>query len=70
MIATTAATQPRGETLGKAARLAAVVVAMVLVVVGLDIVRDPDGPARLFSAFYGLLGEGPARSRRPSWSVA
>lgn len=57
MIATTAATRPRGETLGTAARLVAVVVAMGLIVVGLDIIRDPDGPARLYSAFYSLLGQ-------------
>jgi alpha-glucoside transport system permease protein len=57
MIATTAATRPRGETLGKAARLAAVLVALALVAIGLDVVRDPDGPARLYSAFYGLLGQ-------------
>jgi alpha-glucoside transport system permease protein len=60
MIATHAATRPRSDLAGRALRLAAVAVAAVLVVVGLDLVRDPTGPDRLFAALYGLLGQGDA----------
>jgi len=48
----------RGDDLrARAVRLGVVVVSLILVVIGLDIIRDPDGPERLYSAIYGLLGQ-------------
>ena len=57
MIATHAATVVRSDLPGRALRLAAILVAVVLVAVGLDLIRDPLGPDRLFAAVYGLLGQ-------------
>lgn len=57
MIAMHAGTVVRSDLAGRAVRLAAILVAVVLVAVGLDLIRDPLGPDRLFAAVYGLLGQ-------------
>ena len=58
MIGATTADRPAGDLASRALRVVAVVAALVLIWVGLDLIRDPAGPERLFAAFYDLIGQG------------
>lgn len=51
--------RPAGDVTGRFVRVVAAVTALVLIWVGLEIIRDPDGPARLFASFYELIGQTP-----------
>jgi len=57
MIGANIASRPSGDLAGRVIRVVAAVTALVLIWVGLDIIRDPDGPARLFASFYDLIGQ-------------
>ena len=57
MIGANIANRPTGDLAGRFVRVAAAVTALALIWVGLDIIRDPDGPARLFTSFYDLIGQ-------------
>jgi alpha-glucoside transport system permease protein len=57
MIGANILNRPAGDLAGRFVRAVAVVTALALIWVGLDIIRDPDGPARLFTAFYDLIGQ-------------
>ena len=59
MIGANIVSRPAGDLAGRFVRIVAAVTALVLIWVGLDIIRDPDGPARLFASFYDLLGQTP-----------
>jgi alpha-glucoside transport system permease protein len=58
MIGATTASRPTGDLAGRALRVVAAVAALGLIWFGLDIIRDPLGPERLFAAFYDLIGQG------------
>jgi alpha-glucoside transport system permease protein len=49
--------RPTGDLAGRLIRVVAAVTALVLIWVGLDIIRDPLGPERLFASFYDLIGQ-------------
>ena len=57
MIGANVIKRPTGDLAGRFVRVVAAVAALALIWVGLDIIRDPDGPARLFTAFYDLIGQ-------------
>jgi alpha-glucoside transport system permease protein len=57
MIGANIVSRPTGDLAGRFIRVVAAVTALVLIWVGLDIVRDPEGPARLFASFYDLIGQ-------------
>ena len=57
MIGTDIVSRPTGDLAGRLIRVVAAVTALVLIWVGLDIIRDPLGPARLFTSFYDLIGQ-------------
>jgi alpha-glucoside transport system permease protein len=57
MIGANIASRPSGDLAGRVIRVVAAVTALVLIWVGLEIIRDPDGPARLFASFYDLIGQ-------------
>jgi len=57
MIGANIVSRPTGDLAGRVGRVLAAVTALVLIWVGLDIIRDPDGPARLFASFYDLIGQ-------------
>jgi alpha-glucoside transport system permease protein len=57
MIGATSASRPTTDPAGRFVRVVVAVVALVLIWLGLDIIRDPDGPARLFGAVYDLIGQ-------------
>jgi alpha-glucoside transport system permease protein len=59
MIGANIVNRPTGDLAGRFVRLVAAVTAVVLIWVGLGIIRDPDGPARLFASFYDLIGQTP-----------
>jgi alpha-glucoside transport system permease protein len=57
MIGTNIVSRPTGDLAGRLIRVVAALTALVLIWVGLDIIRDPLGPARLFTSFYDLIGQ-------------
>ena len=57
MIGTNVIKRPTGDVAGRFVRVVTALAALALIWVGLDIIRDPDGPARLFSSFYDLIGQ-------------
>jgi alpha-glucoside transport system permease protein len=57
MIGANIVSRPTGDLAGRLVRVVAAVTALVLIWVGLDIIRDPLGPARLFTSFYDLIGQ-------------
>jgi len=57
MIGANIVSRSSGDLAGRVVRVVAAVTALVLIWVGLDIIRDPDGPARLFASFYDLIGQ-------------
>ncbi len=57
MIGANAIKRPTGDLAGRFVRVVAALTALALIWVGLDIIRDPDGPARLFTSFYDLIGQ-------------
>lgn len=57
MIGANIVNRPTGDLAGRFIRVVAAVTALGLIWVGLDIIRDPDGPARLFTSFYDLIGQ-------------
>lgn len=57
MIGANIVSRPTGDLTGRFVRAIAAVTALVLIWVGLDIIRDPEGPARLFASFYELIGQ-------------
>jgi len=57
MIGANIVNRPTGDLAGRFVRAVAAVTALALIWVGLDIIRDPDGPARLFTSFYDLIGQ-------------
>jgi alpha-glucoside transport system permease protein len=59
MIGANVIKRPTGDLAGRFVRVVTAVAALALIWVGLDIIRDPDGPARLFSSFYDLIGQTP-----------
>ena len=59
MIGANIVNRPTGDLAGRLIRVVAAVTALVLIWVGLDIIRDPDGPERLFTSFYDLIGQTP-----------
>jgi alpha-glucoside transport system permease protein len=59
MIGTNVMKRPTGDLAGRLIRVVAALTALALIWVGLDIIRDPDGPARLFASFYDLIGQTP-----------
>ena len=59
MIGANIVNRPTGDLAGRFIRAVAAVTALVLIWVGLNIIRDPDGPARLFATFYELIGQTP-----------
>jgi alpha-glucoside transport system permease protein len=59
MLGTSVVSRPAGDLAGRLVRVVAAVTAIVLIWVGLDIIRDPDGPSRLFTSFYDLIGQTP-----------
>jgi len=59
MIGANIVNRPAGDLAGRFIRVVAAVTALVLIWVGLDIIRDPDGPARLFASFYDLIAQTP-----------
>ena len=59
MIGANIVNRPTGDLAGRFIRAVAAVTALVLIWVGLTIIRDPDGPARLFASIYELIGQTP-----------
>lgn len=59
MIGANIVNRPTGDLAGRLIRVVAAVTALVLIWVGLDIIRDPLGPERLFTSFYDLIGQTP-----------
>jgi alpha-glucoside transport system permease protein len=57
MIGANIVSRPTGDLAGRFVRVVAAVTALVLIYVGLDVIRDPDGPARLYASFYDLIGQ-------------
>jgi alpha-glucoside transport system permease protein len=57
MIGANIVIRPTGDLAGRFVRAVAVVTALAFIWVGLDIIRDPDGPARLFTSFYDVIGQ-------------
>ncbi len=57
MIGANLVSRPTGDFAGRFIRVVAGVTALVLIWVGLDVIRDLDGPARLFAVFYDLIGQ-------------
>ena len=57
MIGANVIKRPTGDVAGRFVRVVTALAALALIWVGLDIIRDPDGPARLFSSFYDLSGQ-------------
>ena len=57
MIGANVIKRPTGDLAGRFVRVVTAVAALALIWVGLDIIRDPDGPARLFTSFYDLIGQ-------------
>jgi len=59
MLGANIVSRPTGDLAGRFIRVVAAVTAIVLIWVGLDIIRDPLGPDRLFASFYDLIGQTP-----------
>ena len=57
MIGVNIVSRPTGDLAGRFVRVVAAVTALVLIWVGLDVIRDPDGPGRLFASFYDFIGQ-------------
>lgn len=57
MIGANIVNRPTGDLAGRLIRVVAAVTALVLIWVGLEIIRDPLGPERLFASFYDLIGQ-------------
>jgi alpha-glucoside transport system permease protein len=58
MIDSTVIDRPAGDLAGRLVRVVAAISALIVIWISLDIIRDPDGPARLYAAFYDLIGQG------------
>lgn len=57
MIGANIVNRPTGDLAGRLIRVVAAVTALFLIWVGLEIIRDPLGPERLFASFYDLIGQ-------------